>query len=653
MGQLNLCNKIFPLCFFLTAFQYLPAQQSPNIQFGVPNRSELELKSAPSDSSAEAIMLYDKVDVVISSAYNEIVKVAHQRIKILKPSALWRANIELSAQKIGEGFEKISEIEAFVYNLEDNAIKIIKFDAKQIFDEKVYDHLKVKKILLPNVKLGSVIECRYKLTRPSLVSNASNRWNFQGDIPFNWSEINITIPEDVPHNFQHHGYLPYYIETKTDIMSALGTKAATCYRFVIKDAPAFRLEEYMTTKKDYLANLDYGILSHEGKGVGQDPSKDWEQLLTFFYSINHFQAQSVSTGYLSGIAKTLKVISDPEARMNAAFTYMTKNFIWNNTISVFTKDELSLVFEKKKGNSAELNLLFVLLLNKIGIDAQAVILSTRDNGALDVVKPLAQNFNHTIVHAKINEKVFFMDVTNSYSKPNFLPIRCLNKKFCVLYQDSINVIDFEPKKSIEYTEINVQLDSLGNISVGDYKNTASGYNGLSLKQRLDLEQEKGILKAIVNAIPNWDIRNFKIDTSSTDAIKLTYSFSDREVNDASANRYLISPLLCEKMVVRHFKAPESIYPVDFAYPREYIAIVKFTLPKGFSVAQLPENISMKLPNNGGKYAYIIEVADGYIQVKSHLILNRTIYPPEEYKALKQVYDTKLKKHEELMILKRN
>jgi Domain of Unknown Function with PDB structure (DUF3857) len=330
-------KKYFSICFLLLIFLNFYSQESANVQFGKAKLEELQIKFDANDSSAEAIMLYDRCDVVIDAQYYEIVKISHQRIKILSTSALDRGNIELTMERIGNKSTKINEIEAYVYNLEDGKIKTSVLNSSAIFGEKLSDWRSTKKIILPNVKVGSVIEYRYKLSIPFLVSTLSNRWNFQGNIPFRWSEINITVPNDILINFQHNGYLNYHIESKKDVLSGIETKIGTHYRYVIKDAPAFRTESYITSRKDYMANLDYGVLSNAKAGKDTTFVDDWMGILNFFYRENRLTEQSENTKYLNPIVKDLILIKDSSERLKAAFSYMTKNFIWNNVLSIFTK----------------------------------------------------------------------------------------------------------------------------------------------------------------------------------------------------------------------------------------------------------------------------------------------------------------------------
>jgi hypothetical protein len=269
---------------------------------------------------------------------------------------------------------------------------------------------------------------------------------------------------------------------------------------------------------------------------------------------------------------------------------MTKNFIWNNTLSIFTKASLKSIFESKSGNTADLNLLFVTLLNKLDIPAQPVLLSTRGNGKFNELKPLVQNFNNVIAHTKLKGKRIFMDISDPYSSPNFLPYRCLNKKYCVLNDDSIQVVENTPAKSISFVMIDASFDSLGAISNGLFNYTGSGYFASLLRENISENKEAGVYDSYKKNNGDLNITNFKIENAENtfENIKLGFNFSSMEPNPFN-DRIIITPLLSEKMVGHAFKEKERSYPVDFGYPEEVLIIAKYKIPKYYAISKLPQN----------------------------------------------------------------
>ncbi len=70
--------------------------------------------------------------------------------------------------------------------------------------------------------------------------------------------------------------------------------------------------------------------------------------------------------------------------------------------------------------------MLISLLNEIGIEAEAVLLSTRDNGVLHPAQIMLSKFNYVICEARIGDETFLLDATDKYLPYNFLPERCLN-----------------------------------------------------------------------------------------------------------------------------------------------------------------------------------------------------------------------------------
>ena len=67
------------------------------------------------------------------------------------------------------------------------------------------------------------------------------------------------------------------------------------------------------------------------------------------------------------------------------------------------------------------------MLKEAGLEANPVILSTRNNGYVgSITFPNISKFDYVIGHVKIGEKEYLLDATEPYGMPNILPVRCLN-----------------------------------------------------------------------------------------------------------------------------------------------------------------------------------------------------------------------------------
>ena len=75
---------------------------------------------------------------------------------------------------------------------------------------------------------------------------------------------------------------------------------------------------------------------------------------------------------------------------------------WDGSYSFLAEERLDEMLEKGKGSSGDINLLLIALLNKVGVQAHPVLLSTRSHGKMQDVYPLVSQFNHVIALAAID-----------------------------------------------------------------------------------------------------------------------------------------------------------------------------------------------------------------------------------------------------------
>ena len=67
--------------------------------------------------------------------------------------------------------------------------------------------------------------------------------------------------------------------------------------------------------------------------------------------------------------------------------------------------------QKRKVTAAEMNLIFLNMLNTAGLKADPVIIRTRDEGAVATHLAALGRFNNVISHVKIDKDTFFVDAS--------------------------------------------------------------------------------------------------------------------------------------------------------------------------------------------------------------------------------------------------
>ena len=647
------------LLMSVLSFSQNKAKTLPPVKFGEVLPELIKMKVYPKDSSAEAVVLYDGgetfFEVMSSNIY--ITQIIHERIKILKKSALDRGSFKLSvARASGDAQEFLSDIKGFTYNDNNGSPTKDKLTKDMIFQEKATDNLAYTKISMPNIKEGSVIEYTYKRQTPMRITNNPGTWTFQQGIPVERSDYSITIPAYFYYRMIMNGYLQLdYNENDQVNINELNT-SGTKYHFVVLDAPAFRDEAYITTEADYLSKIDFELASVNWPGVLiKDFSLDYANLNKTFLEEEDFGLQYRKTNFLKDIATEIKTKnSDSTSRLQAAVSYVTKNVKWNELSGMYCTS-LKKILEKKTGDAGDVNLMLIALLREIGFDANPVILSTRGHGRIHEQFALLRRFNYVVAHIEKGGKDLLIDATDEHLKVGMLPYACLNHKGFLIHPTAARFVSLEPtERDIEFEKAEIKIDEEGEMK-GVFTKSYGGYSASSVRTLLKKDGTEKFLEAVKKGKTNWTITKADYNNKEdiTVPLEAKYEVEMTDFVTKSGNMIYLKPMLSEGHDENPFKDTERLFPIDFAMPIDETFLASYELPAGYSALEIPKNVSIALPEGGGRFTYVVNATANKITVTSRLSFKKTQYDSSEYGSLKEFYDQVVKKHTEQIVLKKN
>lgn len=651
---LFLMKQFLTLSIFLYT-SWLFSQTKEGIKKGVLSPAEYHIRLSPSDSSAEAIMLYEKQEVIFTYYANEMIESRYScRVKILKTSGLDWGNVLVKLQNNDSEKEKLTDIEGYTYNLENGVLERSELTAASVFEEKVSDWQTQKKIILPNVKVGSVIEYHYTRKRPYYLDNTPDTWYFQGKIPFRWSEYIITIPSNLSYRMNIGGYLPLHINTTEEAFSNFNRKLGSKYRLVVKDAPAFKNEQYITTYEDYISKVEFGFISYYSNHIDGERklATGWKEIVKLLNSHENFGDKLKKTAYLEATAASYNTISDSVEKMRAIFNDVCKNYIWNERNRLLATNDLKAVTEKGRGSSAEINMVLLSLLRKAGFKANPLIMSTRDHGAVRQDFPLVDKLNYTMVYLRLGGKDLLLDATEPLLMPGIIPERCLSNTGYVIEGDTVRAISLKPLKTTSAITINAEIGADGKVK-GDYSSMGDSYTALSYRGYMKQNSEKELLELYRKIHPDWEIEHLALENKDDPykTLKQHFDFSETLLSNTQGKMY-IKPMFQMAASENLFREKERLYPVDLSYPYEIIIVLNIRIPDTYMIEDMPKTQAFTLPEKGGKYSYVLEAEGNMISIKSRLLIANAYYPATQYPYLRELYHIMIQKHGEMIVLKK-
>ncbi|MFN8355317.1 MAG: DUF3857 domain-containing protein [Spirosomataceae bacterium] len=646
----------------LVPFFTASAQETPidtKVKFGEVSLEDFQKKTF-GDTLADAVVLFDygECGFEVLDGVRNLVFYYHKRIKILRKSALDRATLQLSYIKSGKSqTELLEHVKGFTYNLQNGQVVREKLRNEMIFEEKLSNDIVQTKFTLPNVVEGSIFEYSYIIHIPFSISNNPPSWAFQGELPVVWSEFRILIPEWYTYKILLGGYLPLHINQTQQTNIWLGSQSAYAYRrrFVVKDAPPFRNEPFITTPSDYISKIEFELASVGMPGKTQNNySLDYPTLNKTLLEEETFGETIKNTAFLKDIAINLKKnASDTITQVKAAYDFVRRTVKWNNEFGIFT-DFLQKVVERQKGDVGDINLLLVALLREMGFDANPVLLSTRLHGKVDESNAILKRFNYVVAHIVMAGKDLLLDASDEHLKMGVLPPYCLNHIGFLVHPTTHRFVSLEPtEKDIEYKKGDFSLNEAGELT-GTFMKSYGGYSDWSIKKILKNEGKDKFIEGFKKAKPTWTITKMEFaNTNELDkSTTATYQVSINDYVTKVGNILYLKPMLSEGHNENPFKAAERNFPIDFGYQMEETFMATYELPTGYSMAEAPKNVVVNLPNGGGRFAFVVSTQEQKIVVNSRIQLKKALYAAEDYGALREFFDKIVEKHNQQIVLKK-
>lgn len=640
--------------------------QAQDFTSGTFTEDEMTMKKYAKDTSAHAVFLNEFGRVELNTTNDDRFKYIyryHARIKIFDNQGFNHATVEIRLYNDDQDMEELQDISGVTtYTTDNGGIQQAKLDKSQIFTIKDGKHWNIVRFTMPNVRNGCIIE--YTYTKYSVWWEQLPVWYFQSDIPKMSSEYDLHLPAYWTYNASLRGPLKLsknIADVEKGCFSANGnTVDCSHIDLAIKDIPAFIEEADMTSSDNFksAAHFELAQFISPYDGVKHNVSKQWSDV---DYLLKHdptFGGQLRRKELMKErIAPVITGITDSLAKAKAIYTYIQKSIKFNNIYGLGTDDGIRRALDNHTGSVPEINIALITALEAAGFNADAVLLSTRDNGFVNKLYPTIQEFNYVIARVHIGGKNYLLDATDPLLSFGLLPLRCLNDQGRVMCLD-------KPSYWIDLTNTgqhgnNIYTYDLTLQPDGKIKGTMVHYSGgfAAYTKRQAIKKFNSVdeyVESLNERSPRFKILNS--DISNVDSLDNMlcekYEIEIKEFKDLNHDRLTFNPFIMDYISVNPYKLSERTYPVDIGTPFADRYTLTLHLPDNYTVETPPQNIGIGLPNNGGKFETFYQ-AEGNSFTFSHVVqLNKSIYSSEEYPYLKELYNKIILAQKAEMTLKR-
>ncbi len=662
-------NILFSLClFFLMHGIY--AQVEKHI-LGELTKEEREMKSYAKAPESEAVILFDVGQTVFfetKKGYDFNIRFTHRkRIKILKRSGLKYAEVSIPyyVNDLDES-EEIVSIKAFSYNEENGKLIKKALDKHSIYTERLNNRLMLKKFVFPKAKEGSIIEYEYVLESPFLFNLPD--WSFQSEIPTLYSEYMVSI---VPFylyiyiakgitNFNYYNSITdKNVKIFGDVVYDHGRNIGSgveyqekIHTFVMKDIPAFLDESYITSKEDYLMQLDFQLSKITY------PSGTHRDIITTWPNLNQAMLKHQSFGkyiksskkYASKILKEKIYLKedDPIQNVKSIVEYVKIHYKWNEKYSRYASKTAKEFMLQKTGNSTDINLFLCALLQKAGIDAKAVLISTRQHGKIKLDYPFEHFFNSTVIYID-DQQDFLCDGCEPLLPFNRNPPACINDRGLVVDDKETKWVDLSfNEASLENTNINMSIDPETAVAKSTISINATNYEAFAYRKIFEGDSAKLSDYFIKNGLSMIN----RIKTLNQSKINKAYTVAAKGESsiEMPGDLIIIKPFLDFPIKENKLKQEERSYPVDFIFPESKSYRSNILIPEGYVAQALPKNHEIDTDLAQIKISYKSD--NKAIKAEISYTFKKAVYQTNEYSRIKSYFDLLVKNLNTPILLKK-
>jgi hypothetical protein len=647
---------------------------------------EKAMTDCPQQPGAEAIWLRRETVTDHESMETRVFK----RLKILKESGRDRANIEIPYYS---GIQKVDRLEVR-HILPQGGI--VPFDG-QVFDKTAvrYRRLRVglKTFAVPDIRVGSIIEFRYKIVPDERQSSNSDDEDLadtlltsgskpeEGGLPksrefLSFPAAHWEVQDSLFTCKARFEYIPFpYIHllfngpcriswSSHRLGDIKPTIKGNRILLELENIPAFVAEEYMTSEQAEEMSVDVYYLDRrisESDDFWKRESRAWQKAAERF--IGDPSKVAARAQELVGDAQ------DPVARLQKLYegAQRIRNLSYESGLTKKRKKEEKIrrnnsvadVLERGYGVRSDITRAFVALARAAGFEAELSRATTRDDKLFSIkLMSFYGQMDSEVALVKLGDRKLLFDPATPFcpfglahwSRTNTAAVRFANS-----VPTFFTTTVYPPEMGLTVREIALKIGPDGALA-GTVKTTYAGHEALVRRldhihddaeaRKKDLEKELADVLPIGAAVSMTAVEN--ADNSAPSLIA-RFEVSIPGLVTAAGEKTLlpVSPLTGTAQYP--FRQTARNYPVYFPFPyREFDDIV-LTLPEGQAAEVRPA--PRKTDNDFSTYSLVCAQENPTrLHIQRDLVIKKSYYAVDQYPALKAFFDAVRAGDEEQIVL---
>ena len=624
----------------------LRAQQFLDADFGRIPDSLYALRPPADDSETPYMITNKEVDVSFRETAGSIVAILehHIRIKVFDESAP-EASIVAIPYYFDESMEQISDIRGLTHLPSGKQVPLRQGDIRTVNINSRYN---VKEFTMPSVTDGAILEYRYTIRRRYI--EELPEFFLSHKVPTAAAKMTITYPEYLRYesyveNFDS-GIQHDFVYTDTSSVPKIFTvpqpEPVVTERWMAYDISPTKPETFITTLDDYRAKIKF--MMKEFGIPRQVLDSNWEVTVAKMRRktnpLAEIRRNALARAKGDSIARAYPSASK-EAVQDSIFQHLNEAANFSGEYRAYSTVGDSLVLDGRPVDQAAINQVLIGMLQGAGIQADPVLVSSRESGRVNRDFPSYYQFNGQLARSKIGGRTYLMDASYAHSQPGLIPVAMYNGPGLLFGEEDFDWVDINPEKS--RFEINVKLDAdldaEGRLT-GTVASTQRGFPVRQMRQQKadGMSESEMVRRALFDGYANARLRDVEIEglESYGSPVRLTARFEIPKYATSFSNGLEYRPMVVGYRSENPFRDKNRNYPITLDAPETLSLSYSITLPQGYQVDRGSANQSIRF--EGASFEESYDLGNGELNYDFTIDLRRHQFPAELFPRLNALYE---------------
>ena len=491
-------------------------------------------------------------------------------------------------------------------------------------------------VVFSNLEVNDILHLDYRvqdLSTGKLANHFFDRFLFQYRIPTVVNRYSILVPKNKTFN--------YVVQNGSIEPTTSDVEDMKLYQWVSNNQPAVKTEPYMSSLSNIAPILYYSSMP------------DWKYVSNWYHdlSFSKFNTDYVLKETVNNLLKGKENISQLE-KVKIFYTYILENITYSSVSflqSNFIPQKASRTITTRLGDCKDVSTLFVALCHETGINANLVLISTRNNGNKTLPLP-SVNFNHCIAQLHLDKKTYYLELTDNKLpfgaalsmdlKSDILPVPFVDNTI----GDKLLTMDmpFRPKNVVRRVH-NIELlnkDILVSRKSVFYESFASNlrrsYSNIGSDEQLK-KMSQSVASDFTTPVKVTELKFTNLDNLE-DSMAIEYKLEIKNIIQEVAGMKILNLPWTGKFSSLDVVAEETRkYPLEFwSFLTDDLntEVMNITIPKGKSFVEIPQNVHFECAN--ANYLLTFDTRTPGIMIIHRLFERKTEQVmPKEYAAFRE------------------